>query len=325
MTALGIAVLATSYFTLPEQDPPKPDLRFDWPAIGLALASAVLPFIASGQLTGHSFGSYWFMVPLAIGLACLVTMLLVEYHQKEPLSPVKMMWHTLPLVGTLTAMIGGGAFITLLMLAERYEIDVLGRGALATGFSLWPQVIGVVVTAVLLGLLIRTRYLPVLALCGMLLLVGAGLILLQFGGGGSRALLLSAAGLLGLGAGATVSPGLWIAGMALPSKMVGRTFALVELVRSEADFLLGPVLLEVAQMWSGGGKKLTGAGFHHAVWVTLLVTAATTAFMVVLYLIGGVKLEVPNLEAWLKENKPAFGSPPLAATLRNAGGEKKAA
>ncbi|HLH98853.1 MAG TPA: hypothetical protein VKW08_27400 [Xanthobacteraceae bacterium] len=38
-------------------------------------------------------------------------------------------------------------------------------------------------------------------------------------------------GLLGLGAGATVSPGLFLAGLSLPTQFIGRILALVELVR----------------------------------------------------------------------------------------------
>lgn len=314
--AVGLMNLATSYFSLPSTPPMKPDARFDFPAVFLALVATVLPFLASGELTGHPFHSYWFMLPLAVGFACFVAMLLIEYHQKTPLSPVKPMWHTIPLVGTIAAMIGGGAFITLLMLAERYETTVLKHSVLTTGLFFWPQVLGVIVTAVILMALIHTRYLPVFILAGMLLLIAAAILLLYFVPNGSPSMLLAVAALLGLGAGATVSPGLWMAAFSLPSKMVGRTFALVELVRSEADFMMGPVIVGVAAAWSGGGSRFDASGIQYAIWIALLITAATTGFMIVLYLCGGFRLPVPDLEDWLKGDRPGFESPALFAALR---------
>jgi hypothetical protein len=108
-----------------------------------------------------------------------------------------------------------------------------------------------------------------------------------------------------------------MAGFSLPSKMVGRTFALVELVRSEADFLLAPVMIEVAQMWSGGeGKKLNATGIHHAIWVTLMITIGVAVIMVALYLLGKARLTSPDLKGWLKGDNPALESPPLLAALR---------
>lgn len=312
---IGLLVLAAAFLTLPTKPPMKPEARFDIAAVALALVATVLPFWAAGELTGRPFHSYWFMVPAAVGFACFVTMLLTEYHQKNPLSPVKAMWHTIPLVGTIAAMIGGGAFITFLLLAERYEFEVLHKSAITTGLYFWPQVAGVVVATGALMLLVRTRYLPLLVLFGMLTLIGGGILLLVLVPYGSTAVLLTAAALLGLGAGATVSPGLWMAAFSLPSKMVGRTFALVELVRSEADFMMGPVVVAVARVMSGGSKTTSG-GVRDALWIALFITIATTGLMVLLYLIGHAKLPEPDLREWLQGDNPGLESPPLLAALK---------
>jgi MFS family permease len=199
--ALGLGVLTISFFALPRQDPMDSEARFDFPAVVLAFFASVLPFLAAGELTGHTFRSYWFTAPLAVGMACFVAMLLSEYHQKNPLSPVKPMWHTIPLFGTLAAMFGGGVFVTLLMLAERYEMAVLHKTALSTGLLFWPQVLGAILTAGLLMILVRTRYLAILVLGGMLMLIGAGVLLLYEVPGQSRPISLAGAGLLGLGPG----------------------------------------------------------------------------------------------------------------------------
>lgn len=313
---LGCLTWLLALLTLPDADPPNPGMRFDLAALALGLPATALPFWAVGELTGPGFDSPLFIAPMTLGLVCFVALLLVEYHRKEPLAPVKQMWHTLPIIGTLTAMIGGAAYFTLMMLAQEYLIRVDHSSMLQGGLTFWPQVIGVIITASLLGLLLRTRALPFLVLGGMLLLIGAGALLLTLQPGpGARTTILSAAGLLGLGAGATVSPGLYLAGFSLPSRIVGRTFALVELVRSVADFILAPVMLAIARVASGTLHP-SAAGLRFAIWLTLGITIAMTLGGIALYLLGGAGLPRPDLVAWIERNKPAIGSPPLANTLR---------
>jgi hypothetical protein len=313
--AVGCLTFVLAFLTLPDQDPANRGMRFDFAGIALGLAATALPFWAVGELSGHGFHSLLFTVPLTVGIACFIGLLLVEYYKQEPLSPVKQMWHTFPIVGTLTAMIGGAAFITFLMLAERFLLHVEHQSALASGLAFWPQVAGVIITACLLGLLLRTRFLPILILGGMLLLMGGGVLLLALRPGSApQATVMAAAGLLGLGAGATVSPGLYLAAFSLPSKIVGRTFALVELVRSVADFILAPVMLQVAR--ASGGLTNQAAGIHTAIAITLMITATLTAAGIALYLIGGAGLPRPDLDAWIVQNRPAIGSPMLAEVLR---------
>ena len=176
----------------------------------------VLPFWASAELTDHGFASFQFAVPLSVGLACFIALLLFEYHQKEPLSPVKPMWTTASVVGTLVAMIAGGVFVAFLELGERLQMEVAHRSPLATGILFWPLAAGVCLTAIMLGVLITTRFLPLLVLGGMVCLMGGGALIPTLGAHGAPTRTLAAAGLLGLAAGATVSPGLYLA--AFPQK-----------------------------------------------------------------------------------------------------------
>lgn len=254
---IGALTLITALFTLPDTDPPNPRQRFDLTGVVLALLATALPFWAVAELAGHTFRSFLFMVPLAVGVAAFVALLLTQYHKEEPLAPIKPMWNTAPICGVLVAMFGGAALVTLMNVLERYEILVLHNTPLATGLLFWPEVIGTIITAFALGAVLRTRALVLLPLIGMMVLIGAGALMLHLRADTPTVLVLAATGLLGLGAGATVAPGLWVAGFALPSKMIGRTFALVELVRSEADFIIAPVLLGVAVTVSGGGENLT--------------------------------------------------------------------
>ncbi len=315
---VGFIVFAVSLFTLPDRDPPNPGLPFDVSAVGLALVATTLPFWASGELIAHGFSSFLFMVPTAVGVAAFVALLLLEYHKKEPLSPVKPLWKAVPVAGVIIAMFGGAALVTFMQLLEQFELNVAHAQPLWAGVLFWPEVLGTIVAAVLLGTLIRSRFLALLPLAGMILIIAAGAMQLFVSTMTPPAFVLTVTGLLGVGAGATVAPGLWLAGFSLPSSMVGRTFALVELVRSEADFIISPILVQVALVASGG-MLLNQSGVKMAVWITIGVAVAATVAAVGVYASGGTRLLQPDLEKWLEsgdKNAVAIESPALGAARR---------
>lgn len=320
---IGALILVLSTLTLPDEDPPNPDLPVDWVGLSLGLACTVLPFLAVGELQGQGFHSLWFQLPLAVGGACLVALLLTEYHQREPLAPVKRMWSTYPLVGTLVAMLAGGVYVTLVDLHTQALLQVDQLKPLPAGWQYWPQVLGVLITASLLGVLLRTRFLPLLIGGGMMALcAGGGLLCLPSSQSAGSLTSLAGIGLLGLGAGATVSPGLFLAGLSLKASIIGRVLALVELVRSIADFLIAPILLEVARV-SSHAAMLNAAGVRTAVWVSLLIGIASLASILVLYLIGSSDLPRPDIAGWLTREQLAIESPPLGARLRGPGGGRR--
>lgn len=318
MGAIGCLALLLALFTLPDNEPQNPDQKFDSAGVCLAFVATVLPFWATAELTGHGFRSFLFMVPLAVGIAAFVALLLTQFHREEPLAPIKPMWNTAPICGVLVAMFGGAALVTFMELIERFEVMAVHHTPLSAGLLFWPEVAGTLIAAAALGAAVRTRLLVLLPLAGMLLLIAAGVLMLFVRADSSPSYLLAITGLLGLGAGSTVAPGLWVAGFALPSKMIGRTFALVELVRSEADFVIAPVILGVALAVSGG-DALNAQGFYAAAGITLLVTIVSTAAVVAIYLAGGVGLPEPDLETWLEkpeENQPAIRSPEMGTAIK---------
>lgn len=119
------------------------------------------------------------------------------------------MWTTIPVVGTLIAMFGGGVFVTFLQLLATMLIHVEKLDPQTAGLRFWPQIIGTIGSALLFGYFIRTRFTPVFALAGMLVLIAAGAILLLYDASSPAALRLATLGALSLGAGATVSPALF--------------------------------------------------------------------------------------------------------------------
>jgi MFS family permease len=314
--ALGLLTIVLALLWMPNEEPANPDMPFDWHGLLLGLLATALPFFASGELRAHGFSELIVAVPLGIGLVCFAALMIVEYFKQDALSPVKRMWTTFPVVGTIVAMAGGGAFVTFVDLTSTLLVKVGHQTPLAAGLQFWPQLAGALITAALLGLLFSTRYLPVLAFGGMLLLAAGGALLALYQPSANPLLLLIGVGLLGLGAGATVSPGLFLAGFSLPSTILGRIFALVELVRSVADFILSPVMLKVARVSGSGPSPIDVSGIHIALGITIALTLAGTAFALMLLLAGGTPLPQPDLVAWLKRQQTAIHSPPLLAVFR---------
>lgn len=296
VVGLGIALLA-----LPDIAAFDCDRKPDLPAFGLALVATVLPFFATSQLVSAKFGTPIVLAPLIVGLVVLVTLVVEQYRNSEALMPVEALSTSLPVIGTLAAMVAGAAFVTISELSATAALQGKHESPLRVGIMSSPGVAGVALAAVVFAFLFRTRYLPVLVAVGMLLIIGGGVLAAT---GSSAAHALASSALLGAGAGATVSPGLFLAGMGVPSKQIGRAFALVELLRSEAAYLVGPVLLYVAMLHSP-----LRHGIVFATWITVAFTAVGLIALVGLFVASGARLREPDLQAWLERGEQALESP----------------
>ncbi|MGH8214664.1 MAG: hypothetical protein ACREPZ_03090, partial [Rhodanobacteraceae bacterium] len=100
------------------------------------------------------------------------------------------------------------------------------------------------------------------------------------------------------------------------SKMVGRVFALVELVRSLADYVITPVIMKIARVRSHL-PPLDWPGVQRATVITLWLTVGLIVLVVALWMAGGAGLPVPDIKTWIGGNKPAVESPPLLDRLRS--------
>ena len=313
VAALGAIGLVVGLLAFRRQDPFQPDFPFDRLAVPLAIAGTVLPFIGVSFLTTGSFAQPVFVVSVAAGLAALVVLIVAQKRRRNALMPVDPISHTLPVSGIVVAMGVGAAFTTMLELAELYLLDVGREAPVVVGALLAGQIGGVVVAALLFKRVLTTRWMPAFAFSGVLGVAAAGVLLLVLDRASAAVLVPIAAVLLGYGAGAGVSPGLFMAGLSVPSRQIGPTFALVELLRSEAAFLVGPVLLHVALI----AASLT-AGFRLAIAIVLGVLLASAAAALAVLLVGGARPHRPDLEAWLDGEHPAYHSPPFLARLRSA-------
>ncbi|SEG72575.1 Major Facilitator Superfamily protein [Actinacidiphila yanglinensis] len=312
----GIAVLAgvgliIGTLTFESNEPTAQGARFDWSAIPLAFGATALPFFGVSWLDRGSFADPQFIVPVVVGLLLLVLLVVAQYRRANPLVPVRTFSNTLPVTGTATSMLGGAAFTTLLELTEVHLLQVSGYSPVRTGALFTPAVLGVAVAALLFRRSLPTRWTPYLALSGLASLLVGGIILLFLSATNGSVIVPIVSVFLGYGAGAGVVPGLFLAGLAVSAAQLGPALALVELLRAEGTFLIGPVVLHLAIT-----RSTFEHGFEIAVVIVLILILAGGLFLISVWRLGGVRNEAPDLDAWLEGTATAYHSPPLGAAVR---------
>jgi hypothetical protein len=129
----------------------------------------------------------------------------------------------------------------------------------------------------------------------------------------TQALTLIGAGLTGIGLGAAVAPALFVAGFSLPAASLQRVFAIVELLRAVAAFMIAPVFAHFAA--TVGGNPKTGTGI--VLWIGLGIAISGAVAAVLLYVLGRARPQTPDLERFMDGDGPAWYSPPLLAAVRN--------
>lgn len=311
VAALSVLGMVLGFLAFDRSAAPDRKMGFDFSAIPVAAAATVLPFLAVSWLNRGSFTSPGFLIPLIVGLGALGTLLVRQYRKPRALMPMKLLAHTLPVTGISAAMIAGAGFTTLIELSAVYLLDAAHLPPLVTGALLATQLAGIAVAAWLFKKVLTSRWLPLYAFIGIAGITLGGVLLLAIGAGHNPLVIAAAGLLLGFGAGSGVAPGLFMGGLSVPSNRLGPTFALVELLRSEAAYLVGPVLLAIAM---GAGNLATGV--RMATIITIILVATVGVVLVSVLLLGGKRPHAPDLPAWLDGEVSAFDSPPVAAVLR---------
>ena len=308
---LGALGWVAGWFGYEVWPPMNPDLPVDKPVFPLAVAATFLPFLGSALAGKVGFGSPWFWGPITVGVLALLTMIGYEYrHRREPLMPVRALSSALPVAGTLGAMLGGGAFVAALSLVTLAQ-GQRGVPLLTAGVQLLPLVLGVALSSLLFRHYIVRAGLPVLAASGLVAVIaGIGVALPVAWSGDPAVFVPIASVLLGFGAGASVAPALFLAGLGVESQKIGRAFALIELMRSEAAFLIAPVLLVLAA--HVGGLR----GTREALLISLVIALVGLLLAAFVYLASGTHRHAAHVTEWLNGQGPALHSPPVLARLR---------
>ena len=109
-----------------------------------------------------------------------------------------------------------------------------------------------------------------------------------------------------------MAPALFVAGFSLPAASLQRVFAIVELMRAVAAFMIAPIFAHFAATVGGGAAAGTG----NALWIGSGLAIGGAAIAVLLYALGGARPQTPDLERFIEGEGSAWYSPPLLARVR---------
>ncbi|OLT97239.1 universal stress protein [Mycobacterium syngnathidarum] len=307
-----IALLALVMAALTFEDAPPADLDAprDLRAIGLASVGCAAAFIGASQLTSHAFTDPAVIVPMLGGLALIVVLIVYQFKAPRPLLTVRtMLTSAIPVAGVGVALFAAAASVAATALTA--EVFMQTYSPVRVGLLYLPELAGAIVMAFVFGAVITRRSMHYLPLVGMGLLA-AGIVVFRFALPANQPLALLASALTGLVLGATVAPALFVAGFSLQSNSLQRVFAIIELLRAVAAFMVAPIFAHFAATAAGG---LT-AGAGDALWVGFGLSVGGAAFGVAVYALSGARPQRPDLDLFLDGESPAWYSPPLLARLR---------
>lgn len=309
IAGIAVAALVLSLMTFQDTPAANPGNPPDLIAPVLAAGGCAAAFFGASELLTHDFSEVMAWGPLFGGLALIVILFTHEYVSEHPLLCVKSLVSTLPVAGIVTAMCAAAASVSAIALTQTV---LAGRfSPLHLGLLYLPEFGGAVLTALVFGAVFSTRYLHFFVLGGMLFL-SAGVVLLLGSAPPTAALTGVGSGLVGVGVGASVVPALFIAGFSLRSLNVQRVFAIVELMRAVAAFMIAPILLHVA---ASVGTSFSD-GTRTALWICFAISTGGALVGVSLYWLSRVSPPAPSVDGWLSGERPGWDSPALFLRFR---------
>ncbi len=250
------------------------------------------------------------IVPMLGGLALIVLLIVYQFRSRRPLLTVRtMLTSAIPVAGVGVALFAAAASVAATALTAQVFMETYSP--VQVGLLYLPELGGAIVMAFVFGSVISKRSMHYLPLVGMGLLA-AGIVLFRLAIPANQPLALLASALTGLALGATVAPALFVAGFSLQSNSLQRVFAIIELLRAVAAFMVAPIFAHFAARAAGG--LVAGAG--DALWIGFGLAVGGAVFGVAVYALSGARPQTPDLDQFLDGESPAWYSPPLLARLR---------
>jgi MFS family permease len=313
VAAISASALVFSLLTFDDAPPANPDSPRDLPAIGLAAVGCVAAFFGVSELTSHRFLNAEVLAPLFGGLALIVILIVYQFRAAHPLLTIRaLLTSAIPIAGIVVALFAAAAAVS----ATALTADVLSQhySPVRVGVLFLPELAGAVVSALAFGWVITRRSMQYLPLVGMLLLA-AGIVVFRIGLPANEGLALLGSALTGLALGATVAPALFVTGFSFPAASLQRVFAIVELLRAVAAFMIAPIFAYFAATVSGG--NLDG-GTGIALWIGLGLALGGAGLGVAIYAFSGARPSQPDIDRFLGGVEPAWISPPLFAKTKSS-------
>ncbi|HEV7359805.1 MAG TPA: MFS transporter, partial [Mycobacterium sp.] len=310
VAAIALLALVMAALTFDDAPPADLDAPRDLWAIGLAAVGCAAGFIGAAQLTSHGFTDAAVSVPLFGGLALIVVLIVYQFRARRPLLTIRtVLTSSIPVAGVGVALFAAAASVAATALTANVLLQTYSP--VRVGLLYLPELGGAVVMAFVFGIVITRRAMHYLPLVGMALLA-AGIVVFRIALPANQPLVLLGAALTGLALGATVAPALFVAGFSLQSASLQRVFAIIELLRAVAAFMVAPILAHFAV--TAAADLNTGTGY--ALWIGFGLAIGGAVFGVAIYLLSGARPQRPDLDEFIDGDSPAWYSPPLLARLR---------
>ncbi len=298
--ALSLAWML-ALLTIGSKEPPQKDAPVDWYALGVGAFSMACVFAGISNIGTHEWTYLPALVPFVAGVAGFVVLIAGEYFMQNALLPVKQILVSFAVIGFIAAGAGNAIYI-----ADTQVVNILTRTVLhlqpfQIASMMWPLFAMTVLVGVIFSLALRTKWMPLIPLLGLFAICcGSGLFLAQLEKP-SPALQLASIVLIGYGASASITPGLFMVGLSMPKDLVARAIAAIEVVRLTLGFISGPLAQHADTL--------------HGIRWTMVYVTAFALFASILLLLLLLKYyrhpHAPNLGRYVHEGQPAFDSPAL--------------
>lgn len=310
VAGIALAALVMAALTFDDAPPADPDAPRDLWAIGLAAVGCAAGFIGAAQLTTHDFTDAAVYAPLFGGLTLIVVLIVYQFRARRPLLKIRsMLTSSIPVAGVGVALFAAAASVAATALTANVLLQSFSP--VRVGVLYLPELGGAIVMAFVFGYVITRRAMHYLPLVGMAFLA-AGIVVFRIALPANQPLVLLGSALTGLALGATVAPALFVAGFSLQSASLQRVFAIIELLRAVAAFMVAPILAHFA--FTAATDLDVGTGY--ALWIGFGLAIGGAVFGVAIYLLSGARPQKPDLDEFIDGDSPAWYSPPLLARLR---------
>jgi MFS family permease len=164
----GIALAALVLSLLTFEDVPPVDRRrpLDPLALGLASGGCVAAFFGASELLTHRFLDPVTFFPLIAGLLLILALLAAEYRGRCALLNVRPLASTFPTTGILVAICAAAASVSAIVLSG--AVLAPHHSPLHVGLLYLPLFGGAAISALVFGVVFRTRALHYFVLVGMI-------------------------------------------------------------------------------------------------------------------------------------------------------------
>ena len=288
VAAVALMALVMAALTFDDAPPADLDAPRDLWAIGLAAVGCAAGFIGAAQLTSHGFTDAAVTAPLFGGLALIVVLIVYQFRARRPLLTIRpMLTSSIPVAGVGVALFAAAASVAATALTANVLLQTYSP--VHVGLLYLPELGGAVVMAFVFGIVISRRAMHYLPLVGMALLA-AGIVVFRIALPDNQPLVLLGSALTGLALGATVAPALFVAGFSLQSASLQRVFAIIELLRAVAAFMVAPILAHFAV--TAAADLTVGTGY--ALWIGFGLAIGGAVFGVLIYALSGARPQRPT-------------------------------